>query len=249
MPQYWRTSDVAREVGVHPNTVRNYEAWGYLSPVPRSPSGYRHFTATHVDQMRLAFTILRYPYPGGKAPVEALIHQVVTGDLGGAVEGAYRYLARVRAESAEAESAARLLERWVEGAPADATSECLTIGATAKLLGLSTDVLRNWERNGLLQVPRDTGNRYRRYGADEIERLRVIRMLRSAGYGIMAILRLLQQLDCGSLGDVRQALDTPPPDEDILTVADRWLSTLRDTEARALDGIRQLEHMIAQHRA
>ena len=49
-----RASDIAKAVGVHPNTVRLYEEWGFLPPVPRSPSGYRLFTAAHLDQMRLA---------------------------------------------------------------------------------------------------------------------------------------------------------------------------------------------------
>ena len=49
-----RTSEVARAVGGHPNTVRAYEAWGLLPPIPRTPSGYRQYTDVHVDQMRLA---------------------------------------------------------------------------------------------------------------------------------------------------------------------------------------------------
>ena len=49
-----RTSDIAKAVGVHPNTVRLYEEWGFLPPIPRSPSGYRLFTGAHLDQMRLA---------------------------------------------------------------------------------------------------------------------------------------------------------------------------------------------------
>ena len=35
-------------VGVHPNTVRLYEAWGFLPPIPRSRSGYRLFSETHL---------------------------------------------------------------------------------------------------------------------------------------------------------------------------------------------------------
>ena len=53
-PRYLRTSDVARAVGVHPNTVRRYEEWGFLPPIPRTASGYRQFTQAHLEQMRLA---------------------------------------------------------------------------------------------------------------------------------------------------------------------------------------------------
>jgi len=93
-PRSLRTSDVARAVGVHPNTVRLYEEWGFLPPIPRSPSGYRMFTEAHVDQMRLARTALRGPWPGRniKRSALALVRRAASGDLGGALEQAYSFL-------------------------------------------------------------------------------------------------------------------------------------------------------------
>jgi hypothetical protein len=93
-PRSLRTSDVARAAGVHPNTVRLYEEWGFLPPIPRSPSGYRLFTEAHVDQMRLARTALRGPWPGRniKRSALALVRRAASGDLGGALEQAYSYL-------------------------------------------------------------------------------------------------------------------------------------------------------------
>lgn len=244
--RYLRTSEIARAVGVHPNTVRLYEEWGFLPPIPRSPGGYRLFTRAHLDQMRLARAAFRGPWPGRniKQSALALVRQAATGDLGGALEQAYNHLALVQAERAHAEAAVQLLERWAQGTAADATIRPLWIGEAATLLGVTRDVLRNWERDGLLRVPRDPHNGYRLYGAAELGRLRVIRMLRRAGYSPMAILRMLRQLDQG--GDLRQALDTPAPDEDVYSAADRWLSTLVSQEQRALDLIAQLEEMIRQ---
>ena len=46
--KYLRTSDLAKAVGVHPNTVRRYVDWGLLPPVEHSPSGYRRFTQRHL---------------------------------------------------------------------------------------------------------------------------------------------------------------------------------------------------------
>ena len=248
-PRSLRTSDVAKAVGVHPNTVRLYEEWGFLPPIPRSPSGYRMFTEAHVDQMRLARTAFRGPWPGRniRQSALALVRRAAAGDLGGALEQAYSHLALVQAERAQAEAAAELLERWAQGTAADATAEPLWIGAAARLLGVTTDVLRNWERDGLIKVPRDPRNGYRLYGAAEIGRLRVIRMLRRAGYSTMAILRMLLQLEKNQGGDLRQALDTPRPDEDVYSAADRWLSTLAALEQRAMDIIALLEDMIGKH--
>lgn len=246
--RHLRTSDIAKAVGVHPNTVRLYEEWGYLSPTPRSRSGYRLFTETHLDQMRLARTILTWPYPGGKGLVLDLIHKCAAGDLGGALELAYIYLAKVRAERAHAEAAIEFLEQWAQGQAVETLGTPLPIGEAARRLGVSVDKLRNWERNGLLDVPRDPRNGYRLFGAAEIGRARVIRMLLQTGYSLMAILRMLHYLDQGQTVDLRKVLDTPPPDEDVYTVADRWLSTLAALEQRVLDSIAQLKAMLNKQR-
>jgi DNA-binding transcriptional MerR regulator len=249
-PRYLCTSDVAKAVGVHPNTVRLYEEWGFLPPIPRSASGYRRFTEAHLDQMRLARTALHGPWPGRniKRSALALVRQAAADNLGGALERAYHHLALVQAERAQAGAAAELLERWARGTAADATAKPLQIGEAAGLLDVTTDILRNWERNGLIQVPRNPRNGYRLYGAAEIGRLRVIRMLSRAGYSMMAILRMLLQLDQGQKENLRQVLDTPRSDEDVYSASDQWLSTLDAQEQRALDIIAQLEEMIGKQR-
>ena len=53
------TNEIAKKANVHPNTVRLYEKWGYISPVFRKQNGYRVYTETHLKQMyiaRLAFS-------------------------------------------------------------------------------------------------------------------------------------------------------------------------------------------------
>jgi DNA-binding transcriptional MerR regulator len=248
--KYLRTSDVAKVAGCHPNTVRLYETWGFLPPIPRTPSGYRQFTKAHADQMVLARMAMEGPWPGKaiRHSVVVLAKHAATGDLGGALEMAYAHVALVQSERASAESAVKLLERWAQGTATDATVGPLRIGETAKLLGVTTDMLRNWERNGLINVPRDSNNGYRCYEATEIGRLRVIRMLIRAGYSTIAILRMLIQLDGGQSDNLGKLLDTPHPDDDVYTAADRWLSTLAAQEQRALDIIQHLETMIQKHR-
>jgi DNA-binding transcriptional MerR regulator len=139
-----------------------------------------------------------------------------------------------------------MLERWAVGAPidADGTSRPLQIGQAAHLLGLTIDVLRNWDRNGLIDVPRDPSNGYRRYGARELSRLRIIRLLSRAGYSLSAILRMLLRLDRGETANLRRALDTPCPDEDMNSAADRWISTLTNQERRAHTIIAVVEEFI-----
>ncbi len=249
--KYLRTSDLARAVGVHPNTVRRYVDRGSLPPVERSPSGYRRFTQRHLDCLRLACQVYCNQYPG-KAIYQSgvcIIQTTVSGDLGGALVLAHRHLALVQSERAHADIAVSLLERWASGALADAPIQPLLIGQVASLLGVTIDILRNWDRNGLIDVPRDPSNGYRRYGSQEINRLRVIRMLSRAGYSLSAILRMLLQLDQGKKSDLRRALDTPRPDEDVYLASDRWLSTLADQEQRAHTIIALIEEIIQKQTA
>ena len=244
MARYLKTSDIAQSVGVHPNTVRLYEARGFLSAVPRSKTGYRLFTSLHLEQMRLAHLALQWPYLSGKQVVLDLVKCAADGDLGMAMELAYEYLAGVRMERTRAEAAVEYLEWWARDHPLETTKRTLSIGQAANHLGVTVDQLRNWERNGLLNVPRDPATGYRLYGASEIGRLRVIRMLRQSGYSMMAILRMLRQFDAGETERLREVLDTPGENEDIETVADRWLTTLAEQEKRAQAIIRQIAAMM-----
>jgi DNA-binding transcriptional MerR regulator len=244
MSRYLKTSDIARIVGVHVNTVRLYEEKGYIAPVPRSKSGYRLFTPLHLEQMRLAHLALQWPYAGSHQIVIDLVRCAAQGDLGMAMELAYEYLTQVRIEQTRAEAGVEFLERWSRGQVLDTTQRRLTISQTAQHLGVTVDQLYNWDRNGLLDVPRDPATGYRLYGAAEIGRLRVIRMLRESGYSLMAILRMLRHFDAGKAGDLREVLDTPGENEGLETIADRWLTTLEEQEKRAQAIIRQIATMI-----
>ena len=103
---YLLTSDVARAVGVHPNTVRLYEEWGFLPPVPRTPSGYRKFSEIHLDQMRLIRMVMNFTWMGGEIRRTAyeIIASGAEGDLGGALETAYHLRVLIRAELARRSS-------------------------------------------------------------------------------------------------------------------------------------------------
>jgi DNA-binding transcriptional MerR regulator len=240
MTRFLKTSDIAKIVGVHVNTVRLYESKGFLSPVHRSESGYRLFTPLHLEQMRLAHLALSWPYLGQQQVVIDLVKCAADGDFGMAMELAYQYLAHIRTERTRAEAAIEFLELWARGHLFEMTQPTVSIGQAADQLGITADQLRNWDRSGLLNVPRDPETGYRAYSASEIGRLRVIRILRQSGYSLMAILRMLRQFDTGETERLREALDTPGEDEAIETIADRWLTTLTEQEKRAQAIIEQI---------
>jgi DNA-binding transcriptional MerR regulator len=239
-----RTRDLARALGIHVNTIRLYEASGYLPPIPRDPNGYRHYSPLHLEQARLVQLALQWPTLGDRTLLLDLVTRAAAGDFGMAMELAYQYLARVRVERTYAEAAAEFLERWAAGYRLDTQRDYVSIGAAARQLNVSVDMLLSWERNGLLSVPRDPANQYRRYGAAEFARLRVIRTLAQAGYSQMAILAMLRQVDAGNTANLRAALDLSPDESSIYVAADRWLTTLGEIEQRALAVIRQVGTLI-----
>lgn len=59
MSNIYKTSEVARIVGVHVNTVRLYEELELIPTVNRLPNGYRIFTDYHIDQFNLARTAFK----------------------------------------------------------------------------------------------------------------------------------------------------------------------------------------------
>jgi DNA-binding transcriptional MerR regulator len=243
--KHLRTSDLARAVGIHPNTVRRYVEWGLVPPVERTPSGYRIFTQRHLDCLRLARTVYTAQYPGRgfRALGNAIIRRAVEGDWAGALEKANELQSAVSAELDQANRAADLLEGWAQNMARVSDEEPLAIREASNVLGVSVDIIRNWERAGLISVPRNSYNNYRLFGKQEIERMRIIRMLSLAGYSHMAMLRMFLEMDAGNTRNLKKVLDTPRPDEDIFSAADRWLTTLHAQEELAGRVIRLIKEI------
>ncbi len=240
-----RTHHIAKELGVHVNTVRLYETWGFMPAIPRSKNGYRAYSTLHLEQARLVRLTLQWPYIGDKTMLIDLVKSAGNGDLGMAMELAYKYLAVVRVERTIAESALEFLERWATGHLLESPRRPLHISEAAQHLNVTVDMLRNWERNGLIAVPRDPANHYRLYGTAEFGRIRVIRTLVQAGYSLLAILQMFLHFDAGDIDNLRDALHVPrEEDEFIQVITNRWMESLAELEVRAQSIIRQIGRMI-----
>lgn len=241
-----RTGEIADAVGLHPNTIRLYEQWRMLPPVPRDQRGYRVFAQEHLDQVRLIRLAFRCTWIGGR--IRRTAHDVIRcaagGDFVEAFVRAKEHEALIQRERRRAEHAANVLKSWAKQQQEAQEVGFLRISEVARLLDVTPDMLRNWERNGFLQVLRHPDNGYRLYGRSEVNRLRVISLLRKARYGSMAILRMMRHLDQGGTPNVRKILDTPGPDEDALSASDRWLTALKEAESHANDLKLSIEIML-----
>lgn len=184
-------------IGVHPNTIRFYEEMKLLPVIPRTGSGYRIFNDSHLKQLRLLRTAFRAEITSDRLSQEVyeIIKIAAAGNIGEAYQSTQRYLEHLREEKLKAEEAIRITMDITE-VTEDSEDAVVYNGRreAAELLGITTEVLRNWERNGLLQTLNDSKG-HRKYSLKDMNRLKIIRTLRNAHYSLMSILRMLNRLD------------------------------------------------------
>ena len=239
----YTTSDVAKIIGIHSNTVRLYEEWGLLPPVERKPNGYRIFTDFHIEQLRLARLAFQIEVLQNKKKkkIVLMVKTAATKDFDAALSLTEEYRKQLRQERANAEEAICIAKQLLRGVTEE-NSHFLKRKEVSDYLDISMDTLRNWEMNGLLAVKRKQ-NGYRVYTDEDIKQLKIIRSLRCAGYSLEAILRMLQQLSKNPSTDIRKALNTPKTDAEIITVCDKLIVSLQNAEKNAENMIEMLEDM------
>ena len=229
----YRTSEVAKIIGIHPNTVRKYEELGLMPKAKRKPNGYRVFTDFHIEQLklaRLAFQI-EVLQNGLRKKIVETVRISAKGDFDKALCPAEEYRNEILKEQKNAEEGIHIVKQILSGRSAE-QSLCLKRKEVSDYLGISMDTLRNWELNGLLRVKRKQ-NGYRFYTCDDVERLKLIRSLRCANYSLEAILRMLNALEHNPQTNIEQVLNTPKEDTDIISVCDRLIVSLQAAEKNA----------------
>lgn len=245
-PRTYTTSRIASAVGIHPNTVRLYERIGFITAPERLANGYRVFTDLHLLQVRLVRAALNVELVqnGLRREVLAIVETMASQRYDEAISLARQRIDHLRRERRAAEDALRHVRDLLSRSDGSARAErlMLTRKEAADQLDTTIDALRNWEMNGLLQVKRKQ-NGYRVYSAADLDRLAIIRALRAANYSLAAILRLLDALDRDATADIGHVLDHPDPDDDILSVCDRLLTSLDAAERNAFEMIELLERM------
>ncbi len=239
----YRTAEIARIIGIHPNTVRLYEELGLIPKPERRANGYRVFTEYHIEQFqvaRLAFEI-EVLQNGLRKMIIAMVKASAAGRFDEALGLANAYLQKVQMERHNAEDAIELVTQILHG-EAQENSLSLKRQEVSRLLHISMDAIRNWEMNGLVTVKRKE-NGYRVYSNSDITRLKIVRSLRCANYSLAAILRLLNELSYNPNANIKQLLNTPREDDSIISVCDKLISSLHKAESNARIIVTKLERM------
>lgn len=247
----YKTKEIADYVGVHPNTVRLYEEWGFIPPVERSGNGYRMYTEAHLEQMILARIAFRLEFSAGglREKLTEIVKIAATGDFEKAHQWTLLYQIFLKNERYRARKAIEMAQTW--SVPIESEHKILNRQEAAMSLGVSIDVLRNWELNGLIEVPRDPRSRYRQYGPKEMSRLELIRLLRMANHSLMAILRMLKQIDQPNLdsnSEPKLDCDFEPESEldvasDLTYATDQWVKSLGRVQRESKALLNQIVRM------
>lgn len=243
MDQEYSTGQVARIVGVHPNTVRMYEEWGLIPKPLRKPNGYRVFGDGHIDQFILARTAFQIEVlqSGLRRRIIDVVKKSAAGQYDEAIQEVNEYILLIDQEKQRASEAAEIATQIFNHIEDDG-SVLLGRKEVSAMLGISMETLRNWERNGLLRVKRKE-NRYRVYDSNDIRTLKVICSLRCANYSLAAIFRMINALSQNSRESLFEQVNTPRADEDIVSVCDRLIISLDSAGENADKILRMLQHM------
>jgi DNA-binding transcriptional MerR regulator len=185
-----RLVDLAREVGLSVQSVRQYSELGFLPPVSRTASGYRVFTAQHATALRVVRVLIEgYGYD------RAL--EVMRAAHAGKRD---RVLALVDASHAELHEERRRIDRVLAAfeavvlRPPPEPPPLMRVGQVARALGVRTSALRLWEKRGLLKPARDRATGYRVYDRRQQRNAQLVALLRKGGYGIDLIRSVLDEL-------------------------------------------------------
>ncbi len=231
---FYKTIDIARKTNIHPNTVRFYERIGLISPVPRSDNGYRVFDDKHLYQVRVLRCIFLDEWPGENIRNASMkiVEAMKSWDLKATRKFVEEYVQVINTEKEKALEAIEILKQWSDQGAAEELGSVYNRVEAASVLGVTPEALRNWERNGLIDIPRVGKNRNRTYSKKEMERLKIIYMLRQSRYSMSAIHRCLNKLDKGYSEEALEALHHPN-EEDVAWTGDHWLFVIQKTAEKA----------------
>lgn len=239
----YSTSQVAKIVGLHPNTVRLYEEWGLIHKPKRKSNGYRIYNDIHIKQFQLTRKAFQTEiiHAGLRKRIIDAVKLSAEYRFDEAEEQALEYIRIAKQEIENAKEAAKICEILWQQPKADGV--VYRRSQAAKELGLTIDTIRNWEMNGLLTVKRKQ-NGYRVYDTNDINRLKVIRTLRCANYSLSAILRMLNGYDNGMDKEkISNILNTPDADDDIISACDKLIDSLENAIENANEVISILHDM------
>jgi DNA-binding transcriptional MerR regulator len=200
------TSAAGRLVGYSTQQVRDLERLGAIPAAARASNGYRRYQQRHIVALQ-AYRALAAAI--GPVPARRLMPTLLVGALDEAADA----IDNLHADIARDRALVREARRGLDAVLADSTEtfderDAMTIGELAQALGVRASALRHWEHEGLVHPDRTPGSGTRHYNARAIAEARIVAALRSGGYPIPPIARILGQIrDEGLTVEAQSLLD------------------------------------------
>ena len=186
-----RAVELARLGGVSVQQIRNYVDDGFLPPVARTASGYRIFTARHVEGL----AIVRKVAAGhGWRRAREILGAIHRDDVPAALAAIDASHAEFDRERADITAVLAAFETATAEPAIAAPSPALRIGEVADVVGVQTAVLRLWEERGLLRPSREKQTGYRVYDEVEFRNAHLVALLRRAHYPFAVVEAALGEL-------------------------------------------------------
>jgi len=240
----YSTSEIANILGVHPNTVMLYEKWGYIAPVERKKNGYRVYTEIHLKQMKIVRIALSSEMVKCYMRLEMreIIKSVGKGELEKALKLCKEHLAHLQKEKENELEVIKLIQEILKE-PVTEDDICLNRNKAAKLIGVSITTIINWERNGLIEVPRNEKNHYRFYREKEIRTLKIIKVLRRYNYSTQCICSMIKKLESKSYACLIEENENLSTKEEREKTSEGLLSSLAEVEYNTKLIISSIRHL------
>lgn len=235
------TKQIANQVGVHPNTVRLYEKWRYISPVKRKSNGYRIYTEKHLEEMIIARIAFPGPYPVNSKSLFKMINAYINENYTAALNFAKSYKESVIDEQERSKEVLRILDQWHKGQYGTDKIIAVSRKSFASVNQVSVETIRTWERNGLYE-PEVNTSRYKKYSEFDFEKVQIIRMLRKRGFSIASLAQVFNNKNKETLPSI--FLEKIYINKESVSEADEWLSHIEEHIRRSEELIERIDNKI-----
>lgn len=173
-----RPVDLAREHGISPQTVRNYERDGVLPPVGRTATGYRIYTGVHAAALRAYLALVAAHGHAAAGAVMTALHRDALDEALTVLDRGHARMLRDRDTLARVRDAVGEL---TSTPPVERPDGVRTVGELARHLGVTAATVRNWEAAGIVVPARDPATGYRVYAAADVRDAELAHLLRRGG--------------------------------------------------------------------
>ena len=239
----YRTNEIAKIIGIHNNTVHKYEEWEFITKPLRQKNNYRVFNELHIYQFKFARLALKCEIVenGLRKDAIKIIKALAKKDYDLAIKLNNQYIEKINNEEKKSLKAIDTVDRILKNINYY-TGKNYTKKEVLEMLNLTSDTLRNWERNGLIKLQKKV-NGYKIYNDKDIHIINIIQTLRLANYSLTSILRMLTKINHEENVNVLEVIDGLNENNDIISACDRLLSSLRELKKDTLIMKKMLEEI------